>query len=256
MKITFLGSGTSSGVPFIGCGCPVCTSTDPRDKRWRSSILIEKGNTKVVVDTGYEFRLQCIRAGIDGVDGVLYTHTHPDHLVGLDDLRAFCRSGNALDIYASREHLDRIESSFPYAFRPPKKDGLPHLRGNEVVPGKPFTVGEIEFIPFSVSHGCRNVTAFRFGNAAYVTDVKDIRMDENRKYLENLDLLIIDGLMEGSHPTHYSFDEALEKGEEVKARRIYFTHISHSLTHVMIEEKYRNRAKPAYDTLVLEVNDV
>ena len=256
MKITFLGSGTSSGVPFIGCNCPVCTSPDPRDKRWRSSILIEKGETKVVVDTGYEFRLQCIRAGIDRLDGVLYTHTHPDHLVGLDDLRAFTRQGNALDIWASGENLERIQSAFPYAFQSPKKDGLPHLKGNKIIPSVPFSVGEIEFMPFSVSHGCRTVMSFRFGNAAYVTDVKDIRMAENKKYLENLDLLIIDGLMNGTHPTHFSFDEALAAGEEVGAGEIYFTHISHSLTHVQIEEKYRNRAKPAYDTLVLEVNDV
>lgn len=125
MKITFLGTGTSCGVPFIGCRCPVCTSSDPRDKRWRSSILVEAEGEKIVVDTGYEFRLQCLRAGIDQISAILYTHTHPDHLVGLDDLRAFSKKGD-IPVYATKENLDSIQNAFSYAFRPfQREDGSP-----------------------------------------------------------------------------------------------------------------------------------
>ena len=255
MKITMLGTGTSCGVPFIGCHCPVCLSIDPKDKRWRSSILIEKGNTKVVIDTGYEFRLQCLRAGIERLDGVLYTHTHPDHLSGLDDLRAFYREGKSLDVWGSENNIERIKTIFPYAFRPFAEDGLPHLTAHYALPGVPFRIGEIEFLPFSMIHGCRETTGYRFGKCAYVTDVSDIRGEENLKYLYGLDVLIIDGLMENKHPSHYSFSEAAEIGVKVGAKKVYFTHISHTMKHVDIEEKYKGIAEPSYDTMTLEVDD-
>lgn len=255
MKITMLGTGTSCGVPFIGCHCPVCLSSDPRDKRWRSSILIEKGNTKVVVDTGYEFRLQCLRAGIERLDGVLYTHTHPDHLSGLDDLRAFYREGKALEIWGSEENVKKIQSIFPYAFKAFAEDGLPHLSPHFASPGVPFSIGEIEFLPFSMIHGCRKVMGYRFGKCAYVTDVSDIREEENHEYLKNLDVLIIDGLMETPHPSHLTFSKAVEIGKKVGAGKVYFTHISHTMKHVEIERKYKPWGVPSYDTMSLEVDD-
>ena len=255
MKITMLGTGTSCGVPFVGCHCPVCLSTDSRDKRWRSSILIEKGDTKVVVDTGYEFRLQCLRAGIERLDGVLYTHTHPDHLAGLDDLRAFYREGKSLEVWGEKKAMDKIISIFPYAFKPFSKDGLPHLSPNTAIPGIPFHIGEIEFLPFSMVHGCRSVMGYRFGKCAYVTDVSDIREEENLSYLQGLDVLIIDGLMENPHPSHLTFQRACEIGMKVNAGKTYFTHISHTMKHVDIERKYSAMAKPSYDTMTLEVDD-
>lgn len=255
MKITFLGSGTSCGVPFIGCNCHVCTSSDPRDKRWRSSILIEKGKDKVVVDTGYEFRLQCLRANVTDISAILYTHTHPDHLVGLDDLRAFSKKGKAVEIWASKDNLSTIQSSFPYAFKPLQDDGLPHLRGNVAVPGEVFRVGDMEILPFAASHGCRDVMCYRIGNMAYMTDVSDPRMEVNKAYLEGLDLLIVDGLMTERHPAHFSFDEAAAFGKSIGAKRVIFTHITHSLTHREIEEKYKGVAEAAYDTLQVEVDD-
>ena len=255
MKITMLGTGTSCGVPFIGCHCPVCLSEDPKDKRCRSSILIEKGNTKVVIDTGYEFRLQCLRSGVERLDGVLYTHAHPDHLFGLDDLRAFYREEKSVDIWGSKGTIDRIKTLYPYVFKPFSNDGLPHLSPHIASQGVPFLVGEIEFIPFFMTHGPMESTGYRFGNCAYVTDVSDIREEENLKYLENLDVLIIDALMEKKHPSHLSFGEACEIGKKCGAKRVYFTHISHTMKHVDIERKYNGIAKPSYDTMILEVDD-
>ena len=255
MKITMLGTGTSCGVPFIGCHCPVCLSEDPKDKRCRSSILIEKGNTKVVIDTGYEFRLQCLRSGVERLDGVLYTHAHPDHLFGLDDLRAFYREEKSVDIWGSKGTIDRIKTLYPYVFKPFSNDGLPHLSPHIASQGVPFLVGEIEFIPFFMTHGPVESTGYRFGNCAYVTDVSDIREEENLKYLENLDVLIIDALMEKKHPSHLSFKEACEIGKKCGAKRVYFTHISHTMKHVDIERKYNGIAKPSYDTMTVEVDD-
>ena len=255
MKITMLGTGTSCGVPFIGCHCPVCLSEDPKDKRCRSSILIEKGNTKVVIDTGYEFRLQCLRSGVERLDGVLYTHAHPDHLFGLDDLRAFYREEKSVDIWGSKGTIDRIKTLYPYVFKPFSNDGLPHLSPHIASQGVPFLVGEIEFIPFLMTHGPVESTGYRFGNCAYVTDVSDIREEENLKYLENLDVLIIDALMEKKHPSHLSFGEACEIGKKCGAKRVYFTHISHTMKHVDIERKYNGIAKPSYDTMTVEVDD-
>ena len=255
MKITMLGTGTSCGVPFIGCHCPVCLSEDPKDKRCRSSILIEKGNTKVVIDTGYEFRLQCLRSGVERLDGVLYTHAHPDHLFGLDDLRAFYREEKSVVIWGSKGTIDRIKTLYPYVFKPFSNDGLPHLSPHIASQGVPFLVGEIEFIPFFMTHGPVESTGYRFGNCAYVTDVSDIREEENLKYLENLDVLIIDALMEKKHPSHLSFGEACEIGKKCGAKRVYFTHISHTMKHVDIERKYNGIAKPSYDTMILEVDD-
>ena len=255
MNITMLGTGTSCGVPFIGCHCPVCLSEDPKDKRCRSSILIEKGNTKVVIDTGYEFRLQCLRSGVERLDGVLYTHAHPDHLFGLDDLRAFYREEKSVDIWGSKGTIDRIKTLYPYVFKPFSNDGLPHLSPHIASQGVPFLVGEIEFIPFFMTHGPMESTGYRFGNCAYVTDVSDIREEENLKYLENLDVLIIDALMEKKHPSHLSFGEACEIGKKCGAKRVYFTHISHTMKHVDIERKYNGIAKPSYDTMTVEVDD-
>ena len=255
MKITMLGTGTSCGVPFIGCHCPVCLSEDPKDKRCRSSVLIEKGNTKVVIDTGYEFRLQCLRSGVERLDGVLYTHAHPDHLFGLDDLRAFYREEKSVDIWGSKGTIDRIKTLYPYVFKPFSNDGLPHLSPHIASQGVPFLVGEIEFIPFFMTHGPMESTGYRFENCAYVTDVSDIREEENLKYLENLDVLIIDALMEKKHPSHLSFGEACEIGKKCGAKRVYFTHISHTMKHVDIERKYNGIAKPSYDTMTVEVDD-
>ncbi len=253
-EIEFLGTGTSHGVPVIACHCPVCSSSDPRDKRWRSSILIRRGGTSVVIDTGYEFRLQALRAGIDRLDGVLYTHAHSDHLMGLDDLRVFSRD-HKFSIYSTSPVLKTIENVFPYAFRDWQYKGVPAIEAVAVEERKPFTVGEIEFIPIPVMHGMMRIVGYRFGKAAYITDVSDILYDENKEVLSGIDTLVIGALRERPHWSHFSFSQAVEAAERIEARHVYFTHINHETGHNEIEERYRGRALPAYDTLKLEVAD-
>lgn len=252
MKITFLGTGTSHGVPVIGCDCPVCSSADIHDKRYRSSLLIESESTSVIIDTGYEFRLQCLRAGIRKVDGILYTHAHSDHLMGLDDLRVFTKY-KRMPIFSFLDILDDIAEKFPYAFTEMGNMGLPQLDRYAITPYEEFSVGDISFIPIPVMHGVMQIAGFRFGSCAYITDVSDILLSENKKYLDGVDILIIGALRELPHATHYSFSEAVDVATKLNASSIYFTHINHAHSHREIAQKYRNVAIPAYDGLVLEV---
>ena len=252
MKLTILGSGTSHGIPVIGCNCEVCSSKDPRDTRWRSSLLVENEGTSVVIDTGYEFRLQLLRANVKKLDGVLYTHAHADHLVGLDDLRVFCKD-RRLDIYAPEKIIWQIADKFPYAFSENPGQGIPQLRANKVNSHEIFKLGSLDIMPIPVMHGCNLISGYRIGKAAYITDVSDIRIEDNREYLENLDVLIIGALREAPHPTHYSFSEAVEAVKDLNAKRVIFTHINHSTLHSQIELKYKGIAEPAYDMLTLEV---
>ena len=253
-EITFLGTGTSHGVPVIGCHCPVCRSEDPHDKRWRSSVYIRRGNTHVVIDTGYEFRLQALRAGIEKLDGVLYTHAHSDHLMGLDDLRVFTKD-RKFPIYALSDTLETIKSVFPYAFREWAYKGVPSLLPVMVEERVPFHVGEIEFIPVPVIHGMMRIAGYRFGKAAYMTDVSDILYEENKAVLDGIDTLIIGALRDRPHWSHFTFDQAVEAADRIGAEHVYFTHINHETAHAEIMRRYGSRALPGYDTLVVEVDD-
>ena len=253
-RITFLGTGTSHGIPVIGCDCSVCHSDDSHDKRFRSSIMVEKGNTTVIIDTGYEFRLQCLRANVKKLDGVIYTHAHSDHLMGLDDLRVFTKN-TRLNVYSFSYVLDEIEEKFPYAFKIIPQKGLPQLDRNDINPYEEFTIKELSFIPIPVMHGDNQIAGYRFGKTAYITDVSNIMLERNSKYLENLDLLILGALREKRHATHYSFSEAASVAKALKAKRVYFTHMNHEHSHKEILDRYINIASPAYDGLVLEVED-
>ena len=256
MKVTFLGTGTSHGVPMIGCRCPVCMSSDPRDKRWRSSILIEKDGSSVIIDTGYEFRLQAIRSGIGHLDAVIYTHAHSDHLMGLDDLRVFSCS-RALPVYALEHVMDRIQGTFGYAFQSVCREtmGLPHLDAHRLGEEESFSVGPIAFRTIPVLHGRMTAAGFRTGGFAYIPDVSDILIDRNRSVLEGLDVLAIGALREEHQPTHYSFSEALEAVDGLGIKRILFTHICHSSSHMGILERYHGLAEPAYDTMEISIGD-
>ncbi len=251
-KITFLGTGTSHGVPVIGCDCKVCKSTDPHDKRFRSSILVEKEGTSLVIDTGYEFRLQCLRANVKRLDCVLYTHAHSDHLMGLDDLRVFTKN-DRLPVYSFKHVLDDVERKFPYAFANCPGVGLPQLDRIDLEPYEETFVKSISFFPIPVMHGENEIAGYRFGNAAYITDVSDILIEENRSYLESLDVLIIGALRERTHATHYSYKEAASVVRELKPKSAYFTHMNHECSHKEVLERYSSIALPAYDGLVLEV---
>ena len=232
-RIEFLGTGTSHGVPVIGCHCPVCSSSDPRDKRWRSSVWITRGNTSVVIDTGYEFRLQALRAGLERLDAVLYTHQHSDHLMGLDDLRVFT-DDEKLPVYGFSSTLSAIERIFPYAFTDMPYKGVPRLLKHEVGEGETFRIGEIEFTAIPVMHGCMRISGYRFGSAAYITDASDILYEENRKYLDGIKTLIIGALRDKPHWSHSTFAQAIENAERIGAENVYFTHINHISTNSYI----------------------
>lgn len=253
IKVTFLGTGTSHGIPVIGCQCKVCTSNDSRDNRYRSSVLIEKDGTSIVIDTGYEFRLQCLRAEITHLDGVLYTHDHSDHLMGLDDLRVFCKEKH-FPVYSIKSEMELIVKKFDYAFSQSQFEGIPKLDANYVLPYEHFKIGSLDIMAIPVMHGCKKIAGYRIENMAYITDVSDIQLKENSEYLKDLDLLVIGALRKELHATHFSFDQALEASKALNAKRVYFTHINHSTLHQEIENDYGPKgALPAYDGLVLEV---
>lgn len=250
-KVTFLGTGASSGLPSPLCSCPSCSSLDIKDKRYRSSILIEKNGVSIVIDTGQEFRLQVLREGIKYIGGVLYTHSHADHSAGLDDLRPFTRE-KILNIYGTEKTMKRIKTRFPYIFSNEYEYNA-RLRTNIVEYGKEFSVCGIPFLPILSYHGNEENTIYRFGNIAYATDVSFIPK-ESEEMLENLDVLIIDAFRKEHHEKHFSFKEAKEFGEKIKAKKIYFTHIGHGTKHEEIKSLY-SPCLVSYDGLKIEVED-
>jgi phosphoribosyl 1,2-cyclic phosphate phosphodiesterase len=259
MRLTFLGTGTSHGVPMIGCRCPVCTSTDPRNHRRRASILVEWRETVIVVDTGPEFRLQVIDANVTRLDAVLLTHAHSDHVMGLDDVRAFnLKQSSTMPVYGSAETLAEVRHRFAYAFREgPLGGGKPQLALCTV--DGPFTVGDIEAVPLELRHGPGRVTAYRFaprdsgGPAfAYATDTNGVP-DEAVQALGGLDLLVLDALGPGPHPTHFSLPEAVAMAHRIGARRTLFTHMSHALDHEATDTSLPHGMALAFDRQVVQV---
>lgn len=253
-RIEFLGTGTSHGVPMLGCHCPVCSSSDSRDKRWRSSVWIQHGQTSVVIDTGYEFRLQALRAGIGKLDAVLYTHQHSDHLMGLDDLRVFTEE-EKLPVYGSQAVLSAIERIFPYAFHDMPYKGVPRLEAVAVEERASFSVGDMTFTLIPVMHGCMRIAGYRFGSAAYITDVSDMLLGENAECLSGIKTLIIGALRDKPHWSHFTFEQAIDASRAIGAEKVYFTHISHATAFCDINRRFLPYAESAYDGLVLEVCD-
>lgn len=246
-----LGSGTSHGVPMIGCRCPVCTSNDPRNQRARPCILLELPNGNVLVDTPPELRLQCIRFGVDRVDAVVYTHAHADHLFGLDDIRRFNElQGAEIPIYAEKEVLDTIRRAFAYVFMPTQPAG-----------GKPLLLlvpldGSVELCgarlePLRVYHGKLPILAFRVGGFAYVTDVSYIP-PETEMRLQGLEWLFLDAVRYEPHPTHYHFDMALEMVHRLKPQRAAFVHLSHDYDHESTNARLPDGIELAYDGMRVE----
>ncbi|HMM10723.1 MAG TPA: MBL fold metallo-hydrolase [Bacteroidales bacterium] len=226
MKITILGSGTSQGVPVIGCRCPVCTSDDPRDQRLRSSILIEQGTTAIVVDAGPDFRQQMLRTGLRKLDAILISHTHKDHIAGLDDVRSFnYLMKRPMRIYSTLSDQEAIRQEFAYAFSDNPYPGVPQFE-MLLLGDKPFQIGEIPVQSFKVMHHRLPVNAFRFGDAAYITDVSHIPASALH-HLRNLKVLIIDALRMEKHVSHFSLPEAIEVAKKIGAEQTWFTHISH-----------------------------
>jgi len=256
MKITFLGTGTSQGVPMIGCRCPVCLSTDPRDKRTRSSIFLTTPEAKILVDTTPDLRQQALRESLDHVDAVFFTHPHADHLMGFDDLRRFCEiQGGVMPIYGSEPTLAQIERTFPYAFNPLKRvPGYVHVEPH-ILTG-PFPFGGLEITPLPVPHGAVFTLGFLIVHRGrklltYLSDCASVP-EEVRLLTEGVEVLIIDGLRDKPHPTHLNVEGAVAASQAIGAGQTYLTHQTHDKSHAD-----RSRALPkgvavAYDGMKLE----
>lgn len=254
MKITFLGTGTSHGVPMIACECPTCRSTDPRDSRLRPSIHVEMPDgTGILVDAGPDLRQQALTHRLRRVDAIVFTHGHADHILGLDETRRFTAiQGRPMVCYGDQATLDDVRRMFAYVFDPatPRGGGLPELE-LALVDG-PFTVNGHEIRPLPLMHGSRQILGYRFGSFAYLTDCNQIP-DAAWPALRGLDVVVLDALRIRPHPTHFSLSEAIEAARRIAATRTYFTHMCHDLAHAATNEQLPDGMELAYDGLVLNL---
>jgi len=253
VTITVLGSGTSTGVPTIGCRCAVCTSQDPRDSRLRPSVLLRYGGRNVLIDTTPDFRQQALRARLERLDAVLFTHSHADHIMGLDDVRPFnFRQRSSIPIYGAPEALETIHRAFEYIFADRAHDSsVPRLESH-ALDGSAFDLFGLEFLPIRLKHGRSLVYGYRFGGAAYLTDHSAIP-EESLEQLHGLDVLFLDGLRHRPHPTHTTVERALRYVEQLAPQRAFFTHICHDLPHAETESALPPHVRLAYDGLEIEV---
>ncbi len=255
LKITVLGSGTSVGVPTIGCHCSVCTSADPRDNRLRPSILVSYEGHNVLVDTTPDFRTQALRAAIGRVDAILFTHSHADHLMGLDDVRPFnFRQSGSIPIYAAPDTMAAIRRCFPYIFDEKERStNIPKL-DPRVLDGAAVDLFGLEFLPVPILHGPQTIYGFRFGAAAYLTDHSEIP-EASMQLLHGLDVLFLDALRYKPHPTHSTVERSLKTVEALTPRRAFFTHICHDLGHARAESMLPENVRLAYDGLEILVGE-
>lgn len=252
LTLTLLGTGTSHGVPAIACSCPVCTSKDPRNQRYRCSALLQYEGRTLLVDTATEFRLQALRVGMARLDAILLTHAHADHICGLDDVRSFSeRQGHPIPCYGSLETLEDVRRRFDYVFTETQQGGgKPRL---ELIPIQgPLNLFGLEIQPVPVFHGRLPVLGFRFGSGAYVTDCSSIPSG-SMDLLRGLDLLVLDALRWRPHPTHFTVDQALEVVSRLRPDRTYLTHITHDLDHAATNAVLPPGVELAYDGLTLKV---
>ena len=251
IKITFLGTGTSQGIPVIGSRDKVCLSTNQKDKRLRSSLLVESNGVSVVIDCGPDFRQQMLQARVSKLDGIIFTHNHADHTAGLDDTRPFTNRNGILPIYAKEDVIRDLKARFNYIFTTKNKYlGAPELEVFQI-DKNPFWVYNLEIIPIEVVHGRLKIFGFRFQNVAYITDASHISEKEMKK-LKGLDILIINALRNEPHPTHFNLQQALDIIKKVQPKRSYLTHISHKLGfHKEVSKQLPENVFLAYDGLVL-----
>ena len=258
MRLTFLGTGTSFGVPQIGCHCAVCRSPDPRDKRTRVGAYLEtRGGTRILIDTPPELRLQLVAAGIDRVDAVLFTHDHADHLHGIDDLRAInVRREGALPMYGPPDALQRITKKFPYIFdesmRPLPGTSKPEGKLYPIEPGVVTTIGDAEVIAAALPHGMITVYGYRIGALAYITDAKTVP-PAAIALMRGSTVLVLNALFRTEHPTHLSVPEAVRVAKEIGAERTYLTHLTHDNLHADLEAELPRGIAPAFDGLTVKI---
>lgn len=254
VQITVLGSGTSVGVPTIGCACSVCRSQDPRDRRLRPSVLVSFGAHCVLIDTTPDFRYQALRTPIPRVDAVLYTHSHADHVMGLDDLRPFnYMQQQVIPIYAAEEHMRTIRGSFPYIFdTAPSESSRPRLEPRLFESWDLLDVCGRKFEVLPLRHGKGSCYGFRFGNAAYLTDHSEVP-EATRERLRGLDVLFVDALRKHPHPTHFTVTQALDLIGQLQPRRAFLTHLCHDLPHAATEATLPSHVRLAYDGLRIDV---
>jgi phosphoribosyl 1,2-cyclic phosphate phosphodiesterase len=254
MRFTILGSGTSTGVPSVACECATCTSTDPRDTRLRTSLLVQDDTTTLVVDTSSDFRQQMLQHKVLDIDAVLFTHHHFDHIGGFDDIRPYnFRSRRPLPIYGMQETVDVLRSTFPYAFGDVVSTGasVPSIE-QHIITDDPFSIGTIPVVPIPMRHGASmKVYGYRFGDVAYCTDTNHIPAHALDR-LHGVDTLIIDGLRWEEHPTHFTIDQALEIVNHLKPRRAILTHIAHQILHARDMQRLPDGVEFAVDGMVVD----
>ena len=252
MKVRILGSGTSTGVPQIGCTCPVCTSADPKDNRLRASAIVETEDARILIDCGPDFRAQVLHLPFEKIDGVLITHEHYDHVGGLDDLRPFCRFG-AVPIYAEEYVARALRSRMPYCFVDHRYPGVPDIPLQEIEIGHAFSIHHTEVVPLRVMHGRLPILGYRIGRLGYITDMLTMP-EETYAYLDGLEVLVMNALRITPHWTHQSLDEALLQAKRIGARQTYFVHMSHQMgLHAEVQKQLPENIALAYDGMTIEL---
>lgn len=260
MKLTFLGTGTSQGVPVIGCRCAVCTSGDRRDRRLRTSAMVETRGVRLVIDAGPDFRWQMLRTGVRRIDAILLTHEHKDHIGGIDDVRAFnyvdYPTIHRIDLYGTARTLAAVRKDYDYAFDRHKYRGVPEIELCEIDPERPFRIGGAEIVPVAGHHSPRfEVTGFRIGKLAYLTDFKTIGPAQVAKLL-GVEVLVVNALRREPHDSHFSLDEALALIAQVKPQAAYLTHMSHEMgLYAAVEPSLPAGVHLAYDGLEVTINE-
>lgn len=254
MKFTFVGTGTSQGIPVVGCGCQVCTSGDSKDKRLRSSLLVQSDKTTLNIDIGPDFRYQMLRAKVTDMDAILFTHEHQDHTAGLDDVRAFnFINQKTIDVYATQRVQRRLREQFSYIFNNPDYPGIPQIKMHDVEAGKAFKVGDIEVLPIQVMHGQMPVLGFRIADFTYITDANYIGETE-KNLIRGSQHLVLNALRQKTHHSHFTLDEAVQLSQELGTPHAYLTHISHQLgRHKDVNKTLPKGVELAWDGLEIKV---
>lgn len=253
MKITFLGTGTSQGIPVIGCKCVVCQSADKKDQRLRVSVWVKTADKSIVIDSGPDFRYQMLRAGVDDLDAILYTHEHKDHVAGLDDIRPYNYIlKKRIDIYATERVQEALKREFQYIFADTKYHGLPQINLHTIT-DEPFAIGENTIVPFEVMHYKLPILGYRIGDFTYITDAKTVS-EASLEKIKGTKVLVLNALQKEDHISHLTFSEAIELANKVGAEMTYFTHISHNLgLHEAVSKELPAHIQLAYDGLTIEL---